>query len=143
MAIPMDKIVGMLSLETIGYYDEEPNSQYYPFGLGLLYPSKGNFIGFVGDPASKALLFECISSFRRHTPFPSEGLAAAPWITGVDWSDQWSFWEEGYRAVMVTDTAPFRYPHYHSGQDTPDKIDYDSMARVVVGLSQVVRDLAK
>jgi Zn-dependent M28 family amino/carboxypeptidase len=138
-----EKIVAMLSLETIGYYSEELNSQYFPFHLGLFYPWTGNFIGFVSDRNSRGLLLESVTAFRRHARFPSEGLAAPAWITGVDWSDHWSFWEEGYAALMVTDTAPFRYPHYHSGEDTPDKICFDCLTRVTGGLIHVVKALSE
>ncbi len=137
-----DRIVAMLSLETIGYYSDSLNSQFFPFHLGLYYPWTGNFVGFVANRKSRDLLFRCIEVFRRDTQFPSEGLSAPGWITGVDWSDHWSFWEEGYPAIMVTDTAPYRYPHYHDLQDTSDKISYDHLARVVLGLAKVVRDLA-
>ncbi len=83
-----------------------------------------------------------IRSFRSHTPFPSEGVAAPGWITGIDWSDHWSFWEEGYPAIMVTDTALFRYEHYHTMKDTPDRVNYDRTARVVMGLTRVITELA-
>lgn len=135
-------IVAMLSLETIGFYSEEPGSQRYPFPLGLLYPSRGNFIGFVGNLASRDLVRRALSSFRGHTAFPCEGLAAPGWVPGVSWSDHWSFWQQGYPAVMVTDTALFRYEHYHTEADTPERIDYDRMARVVAGLARVVAELA-
>jgi Zn-dependent M28 family amino/carboxypeptidase len=61
----------------------------------------------------------------------------------VDWSDHASFWEQGYPALMVTDTAPYRYPHYHRASDTPDKVDYERLARVVSGLEQMLRELAR
>jgi hypothetical protein len=64
-------------------------------------------------------------------------------MAGIHWSDHWSFWQEGYAAVMVTDTALFRYPHYHASTDTPDRIDYERLARVVAGLAQVTMDLAQ
>lgn len=137
-----ENIVAMLSLETIGYYSDERGSQEYPFPLGLLYPSTGNFISFVGNVGSRKLVRESIGSFRRHAKFPSEGGALPGSMPGVGWSDHWAFWQEGYPAIMVTDTAPFRYPHYHQASDTPDKLDYDRMARVVEGLEQVVLDLA-
>ena len=136
-----EKIVAMLSLETIGYYTDAAGSQQYPFPLSLFYPSTGNFIGFVGNVSSRHLVREVVGSFRRHARFPSEGAAMPGFITGVDWSDQWSFWHEGYPALMVTDTAPFRYPHYHQASDTPDKLTYDRIARVVAGLKGVVEDL--
>ena len=138
-----EKIVAMLSLETMGYYSEGINSQFFPYHLGLFYPWTGNFIGFVADRNSRDLLFESVAAFRQHTRFPSEGLSAPSWITGVDWSDHWSFWEEGYAALMVTDTAPYRYPHYHSRDDTPDKICFDCLTRVTRGISQVVKVLAE
>ena len=138
-----ENIVAMFSLETIGYYSGEPGSQRYPFPLGFFYPSTGNFIAFVSNLSSRALLHEALASFRRHAAFPSEGVAAPAVIPGVDWSDHWSFWQEGWPALMVTDTAPYRYPHYHTAQDTPDKVDYDRTARVVTGLHGMLRDLAR
>lgn len=137
-----EKIVAMLFLETIGYYSDAEESQLYPFPFGLFYPATGNFIGFVGNLPSKDLVRRSIASFRAHTAFPSEGLAAPGWITGIGWSDHSSFWEHGYPAIMVTDTALFRYPAYHSAQDTPDKVRFDRLARVVAGLGKVVAELA-
>lgn len=137
-----ENVVAMVSLETIGYYSDAPNSQKYPLPFSLVYPSTGNFIGFIGDVASGELVQRVVTTFRRETKFPSEGGALPGEIDGVGWSDHWSFWQQGYPAVMVTDTALFRYPHYHAAEDTPDKLDYDRLARVVVGLDHVVRDLA-
>jgi hypothetical protein len=138
-----EKITAMLALETIGYYSDAPKSQQYPPPFNLLYPDTGNFIGFVGNLKSRSLVRTSIKTFRETTPFPSEGLAAPAFITGVGWSDQWSFWQEGYPGIMVTDTAPFRYPHYHEASDTPDRLDYERMARVVDGLGRVVDELVK
>jgi Zn-dependent M28 family amino/carboxypeptidase len=137
-----EKVVAMLSLETIGWYSDRRGTQRYPFPLSLFYPSTGNFLGFVGNLDSRALLHEAIGSFRRHAAFPSEGIAAPRSIPGVDWSDHAPFWDEGYPALMLTDTAPYRYPHYHTAQDTPDKVDYERLARVVTGLAGMLRDLA-
>jgi len=136
-----EQVVAMLSLETIGYYADARGSQHYPFPFQLFYPSQGNFIGFVGNLASRRLLHDVIGSFRRHARHPSEGIATWESIPSVGWSDQWAFWRHGYPAVMVTDTAPFRYPYYHTAQDTPDKVRYDRLALVVRGLEGVVRDL--
>ena len=138
-----DNIVAMFSLETIGYYSDRPGSQRYPFPLGFFYPSAGNFIAFVSNLTSRPLLHEALAAFRRHAEFRSEGVAAPAFIPGVDWSDHWSFWKEGYPALMVTDTAPYRYPHYHTVQDMPDKVDYERLARVVAGLQLMLRDLAR
>ena len=136
-----DQIVAMLSIESIGYYDTEKGSQRYPFPLNYAYPDVGDFIGFVSNLKSRSLLHRAIAAFRAHATVPTEGAAAPAWVPGVWWSDHWSFWREGYRAIMITDTAPYRNPFYHTPQDTPDKLDYDRMARVVHGLSYVVRAL--
>jgi Zn-dependent M28 family amino/carboxypeptidase len=137
-----EKIIAMLSLETIGYYSDRKGSQKYPVPFGFFYPDTGNFIGFVSNLRSRKLMFDMVSSFRN-TKMPSEGIAAPRWIPGIGWSDHWSFWKEGYKAVMITDTAPYRYPFYHTSQDTWEKLDYDRMARVVVGVVKVVSDLSE
>jgi len=137
-----DQIVAMMSIESIGYYDTEKGSQRYPFPLNLAYPDVGDFIGFVSNLKSRPLLHRAIGAFRAHATFPTQGAAAPSWVPGVWWSDHWSFWREGYPAIMITDTAPYRYPFYHTPEDTPDKLDYDRMARVVDGLRHVVRAVA-
>ncbi len=138
-----EKIVGMLSLETIGYFADEEGSQKYPFPVGLFYPSTGNFITFVSNVGSRTLIRQAVGSFRRTAAFPSVGAAVPAWIQGVGWSDHWSFWKVGYPALMVTDTAPFRYEPYHTPYDTVDQVDFERFARVVDGLRGVVSDLAK
>lgn len=135
-------VVAMLSIETIGYYSDEDGSQSYPFPLSLFYPSRGDFVAFVSDTGSRDLLLFTIESFRNDGRMPSEGGALPGSLPGIDWSDHWSFWQAGYPGVMVSDTAPFRYPHYHEPEDTPDKLDYERTARVVAGLEVVVTDLA-
>ena len=137
-----EKIVAMLSLETLGCYRDEPGSQAYPFPLSLFYPDRADFVGFVANYRSRAILRRALAEFRRTTPFPAEGLAAPVTLMGIDWSDHWAFWQAGYPALMVTDTALFRYPHYHQASDTPDKVDYDRLARVTGGLARVVAALA-
>ncbi len=138
-----ERIVAMLSLESIGYFSDAAGSQSYPFPFSLFYPDTGNFIALVGNFKSRRLLYRTIKEFRATTPFPSEGVAAPESVTGIGWSDHWSFWQEGYPAIMVTDTAPFRKPHYHQPTDTPDRIDYGRLARVTAGLGRIVRVLAK
>jgi Peptidase family M28 len=135
-----DEIVGMFSLETLGYFTDTANSQKYPPPLSLLYPSQGNFIGLISDLDSRELLRNTIRSFRAQVKFPSEGAALPSAIQGVGWSDHWSFWQQGYQALMISDTAPFRYPHYHTWADTADKIDFEKLARVTSGISKVIRD---
>lgn len=135
-------VSAMISLETIGYYSEVQGSQKYPDLLGLLYPQRGNFIAFVGNPSSRGLLLAAVRRFRETTRFPSEGIAAPEQWPGVGWSDHWSFWQENYPAIMVTDTAPFRYPYYHTAQDTANHVDFARMSQVVWGVRRVVESLS-
>lgn len=138
-----ENVVAMLSLETIGYFSEREGSQKYPFPLSWFYPSQGNFIGFVGNRASRELTRELVGSFRQHVRFPSEGAVLPSALPGVGWSDHWAFWQSGYPAVMVTDTAPFRNPNYHEPSDLPDTLNYDRFARVVAGLEKVIAELTR
>ncbi|HKR83857.1 MAG TPA: M28 family peptidase [Terriglobales bacterium] len=135
-------VKAMISLETIGFYSDVPHSQKYPSGLAFFYPSRGNFIAFVANPESGALVRRSIRRFRESTNFPSEGAAAPAEWPGVGWSDHWSFWQESYPAFMVTDTAAFRYPYYHTADDTFEKLDFEKAARVADGIRRVILMLA-
>jgi Peptidase family M28 len=135
-----DKIVGMFSLETLGYFTDKANTQKYPPPLSFFYPNQGNFIGFISNIDSRELLRNTIRSFRAQAKFPSEGAALPSSIQGVGWSDHWSFWQQGYQALMITDTAPFRYSYYHTDEDTVDKIDLEKLARATTGISKIIRD---
>lgn len=137
-----DDIRLMLSLEMLGCYSDAPGSQSYPPPLGWFYPSAGNFIAFVANLKSRPALLASFDAFRASSDFPVEKLAAPAIVPGVSWSDQLSFWRAGYPAVMVTDTAFYRYAHYHRATDTPDRLDYPRMARVVEGLTGAVARLA-
>jgi len=140
--VKSENVTAMLSLETIGYYSDEPGSQKYPFPFNMVYPSTGNFIGFVSNLSSRKILHTALASFRKNCEFPSQGGAVPEIIPGIGWSDHRSFWQCGYPAIMITDTAPYRYPWYHQADDTPDKLDYDRLARVVSGIRAVIGDLA-
>jgi Zn-dependent M28 family amino/carboxypeptidase len=136
-----EEVRAMFSLEMLGYYRDTPGSQHYPAPLGLFYPDRADFIAFGGDLGAGRLVRKAIGIFRRKAMFPSEGLAAPAFIPGVTWSDHWSFRQHGYDAIMITDTAFYRYPHYHAASDTPDKLDYERMARVTVGLAAMLQEL--
>ena len=136
------KVRAMFSLEMLGYYSDALGSQNYPAPLSLFYPDRGDFIAFVGDLGARGLVRRSIESFRKHAKFPSEGLAAPSFIPGIAWSDHWSFRKHGTPAVMITDTAFYRYPHYHRASDTPDKLDYERMARVTLGLAEMLNEFA-
>jgi len=137
-----EKVSGMISLETLGAFYETVGSQRYPIPFGLIFPTAANFIALVGLPGSRTFLHKVVASFRRHTAFPSiGGVAPDALVPGIGWSDHWAFRAFGYPGIMVTDTALFRYPHYHLPSDTPDKVDYQRLARVTKGLERVVREI--
>ena len=138
-----EAIVAMLSLETIGFYDAAEKSQHYPFPVGLFYPSTGNFVAFVGNFGSRSPGATCHRRrFASTRPSPRRARPRPTSIPGVGWSDHWAFWQAGYDALMVTDTALFRHDDYHTPLDAIDRIDFDGFARVVDGLRHVVADLA-
>jgi Zn-dependent M28 family amino/carboxypeptidase len=138
-----DRILGMVALETMGYFSDVKGSQTYPAPMAWLYPDVGDFIALVADVRSAPLLWKARRAFKRRTAFPVQSAAVPASIAGVGWSDHWSFWEAGYPAMMITDTAPFRYPWYHTAEDTPDKIDYDRFAQVVEGVEGIIESLAQ
>jgi Zn-dependent M28 family amino/carboxypeptidase len=138
-----DGIRWMVSLEMLGCFRDEPGSQRYPPLLKRYYPERGNFIAFVSNLKSRKVLRRVVAAFRGHSDFPAESLAACQFVPGVAWSDQQSFWRQGYPALMVTDTAFYRYPHYHTAYDTPEKLDYVAMSRVVRGLNEAFAALTR
>lgn len=129
-----DAIRLMVSLETIGCYLDAPGSQRYPPLFRHFFPDRGNFLGLVSDFRSGRALRRMARIFRRHSDFPLEHVATFRWVPGVAWSDHLSFWRQGYRALMVTDTAFYRYRYYHTPEDTPDKLNYPAFERATDGL---------
>jgi hypothetical protein len=132
----------MLSIESVGFYSDSLGSQHYPAGLGLFYPSAGDFVAFVGNLRSRSLVHKSLRAFRSTGAVPSMGAALPNAIPGVGWSDHWSFWQEGYPGLEITDTALFRNPYYHSPGDTPDQLDYDRFTRFTWAMKSVVGELA-
>ena len=139
-----DDLKLVLSLETMGYFTDAQNSQNYPPQLASKYPSQGNFIGLVSNMESKKILDEVATSLRKHCEEKVDVQKAAllSVFPGVGWSDHWSFWQEGYMGIMVTDTALFRYPHYHRPTDTVDKIEFVRYSQVVDGLVKTIEEFA-
>ncbi len=138
-----DKIRCMVSLETIGYFPNSPHSQAYPPLLKWFYPDRGNFVAFVANFRSRKIMHQAAHHFRQCTDFPLQYIATVPWLPGVSWSDHLAFWRHGYRAFMVTDTAFYRYPYYHSADDTADKIHYPPFARLTEDLFCTFASMAK
>ena len=133
----------MLSLEMLGYYDDTPGSQQAPMGLDGLLPDTGDFLAFVSDLDSADLLGEVADAFLASDTLSAERLAAPPALPEAGFSDHWSFWQVGYPAVMVTDTAFLRNPHYHEPTDSPATLDHDRFVLAYEGLVSVVETLAR
>ena len=137
-----EKIVAMLSLETMGYFSDAKNSQHYPWPFSMFFPSEGNFIAFVADTNSRELVRDVVGTFRANAKIPSEGVSVPASIQGISWSDHDPYWRYGYMGLMVTDTAPFRNSNYHHATDLPDTMDFTGLAHVALGLRHVVAKLA-
>ena len=134
----------MLSLEMIGYFSDANSSQHFPVGiLSALYPSRGNFIGVVGRVSDGLLVRRIKGAMSGAAPLPVHSINAPSVIPGVDFSDQLSYWDAGYNAVMITDTAFYRNRNYHTAHDTAEKLDYKRMAMVVEGVYAAVNELSK
>jgi hypothetical protein len=133
----------MASLETIGCYSSEPGSQHYPPLFRFFYPNRGNFVGIVSDFRSRAAMRRLADAFCAHCDFPLRTVSTFRFVPGVAWSDHNSFWRHGYLAVMVTDTAFYRYRHYHASTDTPDKLAYPELAKVSLVLFKAFTVLAR
>jgi len=139
-----EDIKAVLCLESIGFYSDKNKSQSYPFGLSLFYPDKANFIAVISNLPSGYLLKRIVGEFKKASNFPVEYLIAPIFLAeAISFSDHWSFWKFGYRAVMVTDTAFYRNPYYHTQQDTADKLNYNNMLKVIRGLYKVVLNLSE
>lgn len=138
-----EPILAMFSLEMLGYYSREPGSQRYPDAIRPFYPAQGDFIAFVSNLRSSPMMRCAVRHFRHQEAFPSEGMAAPEWLVpDIRRSDNAAYWRHGYPAVMITDTANYRNPNYHNAGDTHRTLDYESMARVVTGLSGMIRTMA-
>ena len=138
------RVKGMLCLEMIGCFSEEPGSQQFPLPLlSLFYPRRANFIAVVGNVGGAGIVRRVKRSMRRACDLPVHSINAPAFVPGVDLSDHVNFWRQGDPAVMITDTAFFRNPRYHTEGDTAETLDYARMAKVVAGVRQAVIDLAE
>lgn len=134
----------MMSLEMIGYFSDEPNSQSFPVSvMSLLYPSRGSFIAVVGNFGNFSIVRQVKAAMLRQNELQVYSINAPPSIAGIDFSDHRNYWAFGYDAIMITDSAFYRNPNYHSAADTPEKLDYNRMSKVVEGVYYTVIDFAK
>ncbi|MCL2306213.1 MAG: M28 family peptidase [Planctomycetaceae bacterium] len=134
------EVACMLGLDLVGYYSDEDKSQEYPVSaLSLLYGTKGDFLAMIGQPKDAALTLDAKKAFQEATTLRVEAIATPP---GLDVlfarSDHYYYWQEGYPALLFTDTADYRNKNYHQKTDTWDTLDYDRMAQVPVGLYQMI-----
>lgn len=137
-----ENITAMISLEMLGYYSNQKNGQSFPIPLMcLMYPSTPNFIAVVGNLSSRSLVKKVAASLRKTGGVPVETLATVGFVPGVDFSDHHSFWKMGWPAVMITDTAFYRNPNYHTEKDTIDTLDFNRMHYLLQDLVQMVKDL--
>ena len=133
-----EQIDGMLCLEMVGYTCYQKGCQDYPFPLMFMnYPKEGNFIGIVGNLKSTGLTSSLYRAFQKNRDLPVIKLTVplGGWLMpSVRLSDHGPFWDHGYKAVMITDSAFYRNPHYHLPSDTMEKLDYPFMAQLVKSL---------
>jgi Zn-dependent M28 family amino/carboxypeptidase len=139
-----EQILGMICLEMVGYYRTEPNSQSLPLWLRFMgYPTTGNFIGVVSDRRSRPFMQDLAAALKQGCRLPVVTLAVplgGQLLPEVRLSDHANFWDEGYPAVMVTDTAFFRNQNYHTPRDTMDTLDLDAMTELTLGLVNFLRE---
>lgn len=135
-----ERVAGMICLEMIGYFCDRAGSQHYPIPLmSAVFPKAGNYISLVGNLRSRSFTRAVAKYFQKATDLPAVTLNAPLIVPGIDFSDHWSFNQFGYEALMVTDTAFYRNPHYHAPSDLPETLDYQRMAKVVEGIAGVVK----
>lgn len=130
-------IIGMISLEMIGYFSDK-EIQDYPKVVGWFYPKKGNFIAAVSNWGSRWMTKAFEDTMVATSTLPVETLSAPSFITGVDFSDHRNYWEFGYDAMMITDTAFFRNKNYHESTDTIETLDMEKIAQVVDGVAAMM-----
>jgi hypothetical protein len=142
-----DNIVAMLCLEMVGFYSKDCGSQRIPLGIPRafhwMFPKRGNFLAAVANLRSIRLLWQFRRGFKRAGRLPLFTIALPESINEIRLSDNSSFWDQGYPALMLTDTSYLRNPHYHLATDTPDTLDYERMTRVTLGVAGAVQYLSR
>ncbi len=139
-------VKAMVCLEMVGYYSDEPGSQRVPDGipwwLRWAFPKRGNFLAAVGNLRSARMVWKFRRGFKAASSFPLFSIALPESVNEIRLSDNSSFWDQGYPAIMLTDTSFLRNPHYHCSTDTPDTLDYQRLARATLGVAGGVARLA-
>ncbi len=136
-------VVMMMSLDSIGYFSDQPRSQNYPYEfMRHFYPAEGNFIRITGRIQDILAVRKIKKSFKKVDDLAVRSLNAPEIIASVATSDNTSYWEQGFPAVLISDTAADRNPAYHTESDTAEHLDYGRMAKVVQGVGQAIMDMA-
>jgi Zn-dependent M28 family amino/carboxypeptidase len=134
----------MIALEMLGYYDERLGTQNYPLPfMRFVYPRQAHFLSVVGSLRETPWVYRLKRVMRRASPLPVYSMTAPQWVGGIEHSDHQSFWKTGYPAVMVSDTAYLRNPHYHQPTDRPDTLDYNRMAHAAAAVHGAIRYLTE
>jgi Zn-dependent M28 family amino/carboxypeptidase len=140
-----EKILGMLCLEMVGFYTTTAGGQQIPPTIPKVlrwaFPQRGNFLAAVGNPRSWRLAWSFRRGFKKASRFPLFSIVLPERIQDIRRSDNSSFWDQGYPALMLTDTSYLRNPHYHQPTDTPETLDYERMAQVTIGVAGALRHL--
>jgi Zn-dependent M28 family amino/carboxypeptidase len=124
----------MVSLDALGVYKDEPGSQSLPFPFSIFYPDRGNFLAFIGNLQSRKYVKEVTKGFKKGSSFQIQTGVAPEWAKGGGWSDHSSFWKFGYPGIMVTDTGGFRSVYHTTKEDTMEKLNFEAMSRIVIGM---------
>lgn len=131
----------MMSMDALGIYRDAPGSQRLPFPFSLFYPDRGNFLAFIGNLPSRSWMKKVTAGFKKGSSFPIEAGVAPEWVKGVTWSDHRSFYKFGYKGMQITDTGGFRATSHGKSDDTIDKINFDALSRITVGMYSVAVEL--
>jgi len=138
-----EDILIMLSMDAMGYHVNTTRSQKLPFPFSLFYPDRGDFLAFIGDLSSRKYMVDVTRGFKKGSSFPIEAGVVPQGVTGAGWSDHCSFWRFGYPGMQVTDTGAFRSPWHANEGDTMEKIDFDALSRIALGMYAGVAELTQ
>ncbi len=138
-----EDIKAMLSLDALGIYVDRPGSQKYPFPFSMFYPDRGNFLAFIGDFSSRKYVVQTTRGFKKGSSFSIQAGVVPKWVEGAGWSDHLSFWKFGYPGIMVTDTGGFRSSSHTTKEDTMEKLNFEAMSRIVIGMYCAIADLTR
>lgn len=133
------EVAGMIALEMIGYFKDEKKTQSYPLGfLSLFYGNKGNYITLVKKTGAGKFTRKFCKSFKSTKTIKTKKFTGPPSLPGIDFSDHMNYWNFGFKALMITDTAFYRNQNYHQTSDKMETLDLQRMAKVIDGVYQTL-----